>query len=450
MDRLAPEIQHMIFTAAETTDTPNLRLTCKTLAAVGLEYLLPEVELLFTPKSFDRLVRIAEHPQLRHHVKSLVYRVDCLISCEDKTDWYLQIPHSAYLLWSHETSVFEPEPPKIVSGTGWRDWHMNLSNSSLPVSTQMQLEKAWCGYQAVWQEQQSLRDSEFGQATVRKMMANLPNLKRIALSNFFDITDEDMGKSQNSPAFVRTYRHVLADACGDEGFDHYSGVPQLMSLLRGIDGTTIVIESLSLGMVDWHYFEEEDVVSLATRALQRLKTLKMWMWMPRDAPIEGAELARRGRALAFLRSLPCLQVIDIAFDAYANGRERIDLGTVFADMKWPNLRKVSFDFLSTGQKDLIDFFERHAKTLRAVRLLYIELRHGYWPQVFKTMRDMLQLDDFKITGDLYYYFRGRADRMKCHAWSNARKIQDYVCRVEGTDSYDVTDLCNLQACHPTS
>ncbi|KAI4276135.1 MAG: hypothetical protein L6R38_005736 [Xanthoria sp. 2 TBL-2021] len=74
MDRLAPELQHMIFAAADRADIPNLRLTCKALAEVGLEHVFSNLQISFNSTSVDRLEQISLHPA-RHCVKSLIYTV---------------------------------------------------------------------------------------------------------------------------------------------------------------------------------------------------------------------------------------------------------------------------------------------------------------------------------------------------------------------------------------
>ena len=54
----------------------RLRLACKAFAAIGTQYLLHQVHLIFKSSSFDRLREISEHPIISQHVDYLYYEAD--------------------------------------------------------------------------------------------------------------------------------------------------------------------------------------------------------------------------------------------------------------------------------------------------------------------------------------------------------------------------------------
>ncbi|KAL8751840.1 MAG: hypothetical protein Q9184_005929 [Pyrenodesmia sp. 2 TL-2023] len=137
LDQLTPELQRMVFAAVDVGDVPNLRLTCKSLGEAGLEYLLPEVELLFTLKSFDRLRPVSEHPALSRHVKSLVYSVDSPNERFDHVYWssllrssYVQLP-----AWAHHAR-YDAHPLPYASDREVRAWRRKEKKKKPPIPTQ--------------------------------------------------------------------------------------------------------------------------------------------------------------------------------------------------------------------------------------------------------------------------------------------------------------------------
>ncbi|KAL8848257.1 MAG: hypothetical protein Q9221_006730, partial [Calogaya cf. arnoldii] len=276
LDRLAPEIQHMIFAAADIDDVPNLRLTCKSLGAIGLEYLLPEVELLFTPKSFDRLRGISEHPVLSRRLKSLVYRVDSLKTCHAIDDWWLQVPRVPYVSLCRSCPS-GPEPPANESEHRWGLWLTAHPFPTLDPSARAWLHKKWIKFQQVWEQQERIRQDDFGGADIVSMMANLPALKHVAVSNYYDVTQSSAEETYPQSRVYKAYEDVLGSPVGEFFHDHPIAVPQLLSVLRALDHSKLALKSLCFGLADWHLFADNVFIDLAKKTLSSLTSLKMRM-----------------------------------------------------------------------------------------------------------------------------------------------------------------------------
>ncbi|KAI4283782.1 MAG: hypothetical protein L6R38_001947 [Xanthoria sp. 2 TBL-2021] len=441
LDRLAPELQHMIFAAADTCDVPNLRLTCKSLGAVGLEYLLPEVELLFTPKSFDRLRGISEHPTLSRHVKSLVYRTDSLEPCRNILDLYQQIPQAAFARFWYSNSC-GPKPLEEDLRYKWSSWLRDHPLSSLDTSTQTRLHEIWVKYQALWNQQQRLRESGFGKADIMAAMSTLPKLKHVTLSNFIDLANPEKDRDCYHQALnLPTYADVLAASNGDCGSDHGSGSPQLLSLLHGIVNHKITINTLSFGWVEWQLFESRGIIDLVGKALQSLTALKMRLIVDTDCGDDPYSVSVCGHILAFFQSLSDLRTLDVIFDSTGNIGQEIDLSAVFGKIVWPNLSTISVSDLKTSQKAFISFLERHARTLKVLSIGFIDLREGTWPRVWAIVRDHLDLVNFEITGAIGYESDNDEVEAECECRHNNGKIRDYVLRAAGTEEYTAQALC---------
>ncbi|KAL8765933.1 MAG: hypothetical protein Q9209_007130 [Squamulea sp. 1 TL-2023] len=444
LECLYDALKHMIFAASDPCDVPKLRLTCKLLGAVGLEYLLPEVELFFTPKSFDRLQRISEHPQLSYHVKSLVYRAGCLPYYQTVSRWYLQIPQLAYLRTIRDFSSYRSEPPSTVWYGHWDSWKLDNPIQSLPKTTQTQLYRKWIQYKMLWREQQRFQNVAFGQAQIVASIAHLPNLDHVTLSSWKDtsMTRKRDAEWLSNPKFSGPYDEVLADTSGYEGGDYYYALPQLLTLLRGIDGTGIVLQSLSFGHVSWHLFGNEETLSLMSRTLHSVKTIRMHMAVRELGPTNHVDICRQGLLLAFLGSLHLLHGLDLNIDSDGYSGMPVELNDVFGNKIWSNLRNISLTYMNTSQMSLLGFLNRHAKTLKIVELRFIYLRQGTWPQIWTTMRNSLDLTEY-VTRSIWYQDAGSEEFPDCGCQSNTQKHQDYVLRVEGTESYTEKDLCRF-------
>lgn len=78
MDTLSREILHMICAQLEYWDVPPFRLVNRDCAAIGLEYLVPDIGIHlhrnnYKMHSFGRLLNISSHPIMSRGVRELYY-----------------------------------------------------------------------------------------------------------------------------------------------------------------------------------------------------------------------------------------------------------------------------------------------------------------------------------------------------------------------------------------
>lgn len=431
---LAPELHHMIFAAVDVSDVPNLRLACKSLAAVGLEYLIPEVDLLFTPESFNRLRRISEHPVLSRHVRSLVYRVDSLKTCHDISEWWEQIPQEPYLRF-YSSSPSGPKPPEDKDFHHWRDWKLEYPFLSLDPSYQGLLRYKWERYQLLWTKQEYLRQNNFGQAQLMTIVANLPDLKHITVTNryFKEILPE--------PNPYRLFEDVLGDPVGEYLHGHGAAVPQVLSVLRCINLCKLPIRTLCFGLTLWKIFDDDDSIELARQSLGSLVVLEMRMIVNPVDPTDYLNISRRGLLPNFFRSLPFIERLDIMFDMFSSSGQPTELQTVIGTMVWSWLHTISLEYFSTTQQNFVDLFKRHAKTLKIASLREMYLLDGTWPSVWVAARGVLNLTELTLTKHIFYSGIPPDTCPDCECGKNYRKVQNYVLRAPGTEFYTSKDLC---------
>jgi hypothetical protein len=73
MDRFTTEMSQIICELVEIEDIQSLRLVSKFSKKLATPFLLSEVQLVFHPDSFQRLLAISRHPKISKQVKILYY-----------------------------------------------------------------------------------------------------------------------------------------------------------------------------------------------------------------------------------------------------------------------------------------------------------------------------------------------------------------------------------------
>ena len=98
-----------------------------------------------------------------------------------------------------------------------------------------------------------------------------------------------------------------------------------------------------------------------------------------------------GRLCEFRLAAPGLVELDIEFDFHdiAAHARVID---IIGPFTWPSLRRLRFSTSMINEVSLIDFFTRHATTLREISLDRLNLDSNDWTSVFRRMAKTLELE----------------------------------------------------------
>ncbi|KAL8685196.1 MAG: hypothetical protein Q9218_007910, partial [Villophora microphyllina] len=357
--QLPPELLRLIFAIIPTKDIPNLRLSCKNLATIGLEFLVPEAQLLFTRKSFDRLQEISQHPILSRRVTSFLYCIDSLKQHFDKREYVRAVADSLSISsYDRGPNWVGPMPSSDASDRERRRYARNVARGADPESryTRHQLTQGWEAYKQLYAEQDVLRKATYGTEEIIDMVARLPHLKNITISNFNEIYDENI-------YFEKTYKDTLLQVSGDYGFAEYSGEPQLFSVIRALHQARITLESFEAIIVSWHILEAKgERLEMLQSVLGSLKKLKLCFYTSQsyewhhpddyddliDEGEECAQVLERGQHHKMLRSMPHLEVVDLSIESREFGLS--DFVSVFGNVHWPHLRKISLNIL-VGTED---------------------------------------------------------------------------------------------------
>lgn len=413
MDRLPLEIIHMIFARfkGKLQIIALLRLLCKTFAAVGLHYLVPEVHLIFKSSSFEHLRQISEHPVISQHVEKLFYKADTLTSYDTMKQWKHNIIIPG---WFHNMPDDWTGPPSPTAGERERRAYTRDMERlrAWPRHTQSkkQLKMAYEKYQKYLSDQNRMRACDYNAEAIREAMVRMPNLKAIDMSMENYLHGRCSEKANR--AFGKGYRSVY----GDDGQKESCGVPQMRSLLLGASHAELKLQGLRCGHIHWEIFKQSgDVFGQMKSAVQHLIMLNLHITtrISDDALGNSADeddyhsqihacadyLKESGRLRDFVTAAPDLTVLDIRFDI-KNPYPPAGLKQIVGDFTWHSLQHVAFRVLQTTEDELMHLYSRHAGTLSEIALLNVELTQGSWPRLFQRMRQTLCLKKAKICGKI--------------------------------------------------
>lgn len=411
MDRLPLEINHMIFAhfKGNCQVIALLRLVCKSFAAVGLHYLIPEVHLIFKSSSFEHLRQISEHPVIGKHVENLFYEADTLSSYDTLREWKNNIIVPGWFQSMPDDWAGPPSPS--AGGREHRAYTRDMERRRAGprhTESEKQLKIAYEKYQRYLSDQNRMRGCDYNADTIGEAMVRMPNLKTIEMSM------EGCLHESYSEKLDRAFGEAYQSVCGDNGQKESCGVPQLRSLLLGASHAGLKLQGLRCGHVHWDIFKQRgEIFEQMKNAVQHLTMLNLHITTrisddgAGDSPNEDdyhfqipacAEyLEESGRLQEFVVAAPDLSILDIRFDM-ENPYPPAGLKQIVGDFTWHSLHRVTFYVLQTTEDELMYFYGRHARTLNEIVLYKIQLTKGSWPNLLQKIRRTLHLKKAKICG----------------------------------------------------
>ncbi len=202
----------------------------------------------------------------------------------------------------------------------------------------------------------------------------------------------------------RPFGSALVPLLGDSGHVEYANHDFFTKLLLGVDFAKTKLENLDAGFVNWRFITADDPVFARMRnSVRHLKTLSLRLFTDDDEEdaAECFHYLENGRLREFVTAAPDLTELEVRFDEYDSVEEYpAELCQIVGEFTWPNLKTVEFHCILASEEDLLDFFERHASTLKRVSLAIMTLSDGAWITTLQGMRQILSLEDFDINGDL--------------------------------------------------
>lgn len=235
---------------------------------------------------------------------------------------------------------------------------------------------------------------------LEKAFAKLPNMRHIVMSTEICLLNR-------SASLRKSLRIGLQTPFGDHGHSEACGVRQLRSLLLAAAASGLKLDCLECGLVHWYFLRQRlETLEKMRAAMQSLTMIAIHIVGGiDDHPLEDVAdyLRTTGRLRAFAAAAPNLKYLEVTFDLNNWFRmvPPVDLSDIVGDFLWPGLESAAFAFIGTDKDAILNFFNRHASTLKEIRLEIIHQRGGdQWPRVLQSTRKIMQLKSATITGRL--------------------------------------------------
>ena len=176
---IQPLLREVCSMLANTKDVKHFRLASKLCAAIGAEYLIPNLTVMLCDRHYDRFKRIADHPLISKSVKHISFFIDCVPAYHDRHEWeefgklvYLvdDGPHVRFVEYSgNPAMIYVP-----TSGGSFR-WE----SRKIPWEYHVH---GWKRYLYLVREQQDMVRSEwFWDSIVAPRIAELKKLQSVAI-----------------------------------------------------------------------------------------------------------------------------------------------------------------------------------------------------------------------------------------------------------------------------
>ncbi|KAL8784396.1 MAG: hypothetical protein Q9213_003996 [Squamulea squamosa] len=407
LDRLPVEIVNMICGEVWQDDIPALRLQCTYICKIATPHMLHTVHVRFKKTSINALLGISKHPVLSQNVKHIDYEPN-LVEKRSREDWEKNIP----LVDSSSDSASERE---------WRLFHRSvrkyIRQTERKPYTVEELDVAWPKYERYLQEQDEMIEQDYAAQDLYQAVTALPNLTSIHVNSGFGLCH---GDGWTDATNVNPYGDGLCHATS-KGSDELGapGLGQMISLIKMLHRAGVKLTSLRIGSLSWRFFSEcedggggdGDFFKTMKGIIHSLQDFELFITTWSEIEMDDSEeidegevddcteFMKGGMLARMLSGAPGLHKLAISFDAYESGCP-IDLQNLVGDMYWPHLHTIRLDCIDTYEQDWLNFFKRHAKTIKRVALGTIRLIDGNWPDVLEHMQKMLELDEMQFSKDL--------------------------------------------------
>ncbi|KAI9643981.1 hypothetical protein NHQ30_007333 [Ciborinia camelliae] len=369
VDVLPPEIIRRVCRYLEYEDVPNFRLASKTCADAGIQMLVHTLYVIYTKESFEKLLNISKHSELSKYVRAICYA---------------PIMVMMMMMWNRIPQLEEAEDVT----TGGEDLHVGEDGEgrhSRIEKTRREIE----AFKKIDQEQQSMKKGGYSKSIFSQALPNFRGLTALSMD-----------------PMVMSY--------------------QSQRLYSDIGSPLHVDEDLKAGFCD----EALKFLAVAGKAGTKLKYLyldKIGLDILPSVSVSSSTIFS-GPEGRYLRQL----LIGISEDCSANSSRglvqllqatfnledltisiRRDNGDMdlphlywneFArEVTLPNLESLQIAFMSGNSISLTGFLQRHARTLRFIRMHSCRLKGDTreWSKIFDTIKNDMTLDDVVFNGKLF-------------------------------------------------
>ena len=380
---LPAELIDEILQLLPRSDIPSVRRTCKYLAARGLRYLLTEAHTILTKASFQRLLETSESPIAQEYITSLLLKGDMLNGIHY---------HDTRNEWERKLEAYLKPHEYPSSVTPYADHMRSAFKSAIKSNLEKQSELRTTAYHYhqylhFYENQQAFVKTDY-KSTLALAMSRLSHLRSITYSLW-------NGVRERNDALDYTVCTTLYPAWGE--VPSSTGFGGLWNLLAALHEVGVQLESLHFGCVSYHSIAHLERFGSVLRGIRSLSIVVFHacpniLRCPHHSPGSTACPIVR-----FIRNAPNLQVLKFTCNGMLSATGS-DLIHVVGNYTWQFLHTINLAGMNTTEARLVDFFRRHATTLREVGLAWIRIYNGSWKSALPKLRAILKLQRVNISG----------------------------------------------------
>ncbi|KXJ94056.1 hypothetical protein Micbo1qcDRAFT_231633 [Microdochium bolleyi] len=454
MDRLSPEILHMVCNYLSSSDICSFRLASRTLAQVGECYLVPDLRFYLHGEELRRLRGIAGHRGLARHVKSLTYSCD-LLDAQDRQ-------HLVSFAWSYAATHCAGRVRDLYDGTELKKFVMDLFRA----------------YEADVQAQEEILRKDADVQCLREVLPKFTNIKQISIHA--NLIQNDTFSQPAPQQSVQTQtkgqsKKLAIEQLGDHFMDHMHplGCRHMESVLGGLtDVHAASLQNFYAGSLSWRFFDRDaaEVVQLL-RPLRNIQHLELVIEAALDPHYSLRESvaqcrrvlgSRRGHPLReALKSMKRLATLKISFAHSRSGSSSdTDSPYLAADLAdvlepghcWGHLRELHLQGIDTDRHVLVDMLQLHRGSLEKLSLEDCGLQNTSWQMFLPDVRQHTFLQDFQVSGVLQGQFEdntarslvaGSQSQSRSERWCLPREEDKYVDYSSLVLKESINDYCRF-------
>ncbi|KIX05956.1 uncharacterized protein Z518_03930 [Rhinocladiella mackenziei CBS 650.93] len=384
MDHCPDEVLLKICSRLDFKSVANLRRVNKHLSEVGAEALVKRVRFHCSQESLERLNALAQHEVFCRYVDTIVFEGNILanIGCIHSYSAHYDLDH-------HKDE--RPQPPAWdASAREKRLYDRNMVKFHREITAKFER------YRAFYETQQKVLKSTAYTSLLAPSIPRFPKLNKIVLST--------VGRCKHvlSERFLQRF---AVDCAMPIEHDTKHTKEQLRHLLFPQGQPVSTVRSLEVHVMSPKFFTGFVPCDMICQAFQNLRSIDLSFRLEKDDRIDldimtadrcYGELSK-GYLRDALAAATELQELTINFDDFGFYGACINIKHVLGDHSWPKLTMLDLDCMSTSQEYLLAMLSRQT-SLDRLRLGFITLDEGGWPQVTTAMRNDLHLSQFLAHG----------------------------------------------------
>ncbi|TGO79542.1 hypothetical protein BELL_0029g00080 [Botrytis elliptica] len=328
-------------------DILNFRLMSNVCAAAGIDRLAENIYVIFTRESFEKLLNISKHPRMSKRVLAIHY------------------------------------DPLRMRAVGEDDYNHLLRDMELQPGSES-LTKMARGFEArnkICEEQDFMVKSEFSSFVFSQVLPKLSSLKSFTMVEYKPKQSNHLRLDvKPTPTFCNSMGH-------NARYHKEASIFLAAAANAGTKLEYLYLERFNLNTLFGASIGTNTTLPYGPDA-RYLRHLYLWRMM---SPTSNSN----HRLKQLLQATSNLEYLAITEQFDDTELTKIDWDEIIVGLTMPRLKSVDFWSMVASKSSLTEFLQRHAKTLRILKLRFCSLKESIldWGEVFDVIKSDLTLKE---------------------------------------------------------